>query len=128
MRFDVDFRHTAQIGESTALPFEVKVKAKGGMEKVLKGTVQQPQLETLALKHVANIPDGQTMAVSVGRCMADVRTESSVPILSRIPYVNRLVTNTGVSRETVELFLFVTPRIVIQEPTEIPAWSIVPLD
>jgi Flp pilus assembly secretin CpaC len=41
--------------------------------------------------------------------------ETAVPVLSRIPYVNRLFKNVGYIRETDCVFLMVTPRVIVQE-------------
>ena len=50
--------------------------------------------------------------------MRENRTERGVPMLSSIPYVNRLFTNVGTARETTNLMLMVTPRIIIQAEEE----------
>ena len=41
-----------------------------------------------------------------------------MPILSKIPYINRLFKNVGLGRTTDSLMLMVTPRIIIQEEEE----------
>jgi general secretion pathway protein D len=46
------------------------------------------------------------------------RTERGVPILSKIPYINRLFRNVGIGRETSTLMMTVTPRIIIPEEEE----------
>ena len=43
---------------------------------------------------------------------------NGVPVLSKIPYVNRLFKNVGIARTTQSLMLMVTPRIIIQEEEE----------
>ena len=47
-----------------------------------------------------------------------LRREFGVPILSKIPYINRLFKNVGMGRTTDSLMLMVTPRIIIQEEEE----------
>jgi general secretion pathway protein D len=39
-------------------------------------------------------------------------------MLSNIPYINRLFKNVAVGRETSNLMMMVTPRIIIQEEEE----------
>ena len=46
------------------------------------------------------------------------RTERGIPILSKLPYINRLFRNTAIGRETTSLMMMVTPRIIIQEEEE----------
>ncbi len=41
-----------------------------------------------------------------------------MPILSKMPYINRLFKNVGIGRETQSLMMMVTPRIIIQEEEE----------
>ena len=41
-----------------------------------------------------------------------------MPILDKIPYINRLFKNTGIGRDTSSLMMMVTPRIIIQEEEE----------
>jgi len=41
-----------------------------------------------------------------------------VPLLSKVPYVNRLFRNVGIDRSTDSLMMMVTPRIIIQEEEE----------
>jgi type II secretory pathway component GspD/PulD (secretin) len=41
--------------------------------------------------------------------------ETAVPVLSRIPYVNRLFRNVGYIRETEKVFLMVKPSVIVQE-------------
>ena len=41
-----------------------------------------------------------------------------MPILSKVPYINRLFKNVGIGRETQSLMMMVTPRIIIQEEEE----------
>jgi general secretion pathway protein D len=41
-----------------------------------------------------------------------------VPLLSKVPYINRLFRNVGIGREADSLMMMVTPRIIIQEEEE----------
>jgi len=41
-----------------------------------------------------------------------------VPLLSSIPYINRLFRNVGIGQEASNLMMMVTPRILIQEELE----------
>lgn len=63
----------------------------------------------------AVVPDGGTLVVAClpegGRAMT---TEYGPPVLSRIPYVNRLVKNVGIAPER-DIIVLATPRVVIHE-------------
>ena len=41
-----------------------------------------------------------------------------MPLLTKLPYINRLFSNVGIGRETQSLMMMVTPRIIIQEEEE----------
>ena len=50
--------------------------------------------------------------------LSEGRNEFGVPILDKIPYLDRLFKNVGIGRETQSLMMMVTPRIIIQEEEE----------
>ena len=61
------------------------------------------------------IPEGQTLLLGGVKKLTEERNEFGPPILSKIPYLNRLFKNVGYGRETVSLVIMVTPRIVVRE-------------
>jgi general secretion pathway protein D len=46
------------------------------------------------------------------------RNEFGVPLLSKVPFINRLFRNVGIGHTTDSLMMMVTPRIIIQEEEE----------
>jgi general secretion pathway protein D len=88
-------------------------------EEVITGTtVQQPSFASTSVSTTVTVPDGGTILLGGIKRMREGRTERGVPILSKIPYINRLFRNTAIGRETSTLMLTVTPRIIIQEEEE----------
>lgn len=81
-------------------------------------TVQQPVLATTSVNTTVSVPDGGTILLGGIKRMSEGRIERGIPILSKIPYVNRLFKNTAIGRQTSTLMLTVTPRIIIQEEEE----------
>jgi len=65
-----------------------------------------------------SVPDGGTVLLGGLKSKSEIRNEFGTPILNKIPYVQRLFMNTGVSSITRSLLLMVTPRIIIQEEEE----------
>jgi hypothetical protein len=59
--------------------------------------------------------DGGSFGLPVGTAPHETRQEFAVPVLSRIPYVNRLFKNVGYGRETKQVFLVVIPHIFVQQ-------------
>ncbi len=81
-------------------------------------TVQLPTFAFVTVTTTVSVPDGGTVLLGGIKRLNEGRTEFGVPILSKIPYVNRLFRNVGIGRETQSLMLMVTPRIIIQEEEE----------
>jgi general secretion pathway protein D len=50
--------------------------------------------------------------------LSEARSEYGPPVLSKIPYINRLFKNVGYGRDAESLLIMVTPRIIIQEEEE----------
>jgi general secretion pathway protein D len=88
-------------------------------DTVISGTtVQQPSFSQTSVSTTVSVPDGGTILLGGIKRMRESRIERGVPILSKIPYLNRLFKNTAIGRETSTLMLTVTPRIIIQEEEE----------
>jgi hypothetical protein len=80
--------------------------------------IQQPRVNHLDVSITKSIPDGQTLVVYCGQQEHETRWETGPPILSKIPYVNRLFKRTGYSTETQHVLLLVTPRVFVNSETE----------
>ena len=81
-------------------------------------TIQQPVVSSFSVSTTVQVPDGGTVLMGGIKRLSEGRTEAGVPILSKIPYIKRLFSNTSIGRETTSLMMMVTPRIVIQEEEE----------
>ena len=114
IRLVTDFRSTAVLGSTLEVPVVIKL----GADKEFRGAVQIPQVKTVTCKQTCVIPDGQTMAVSLGQVMVDARNDLATEFVSRIPYLSRLLRNVGYSREAGEMFLFITPRVIVAAEEE----------
>lgn len=90
-----------------------------GAEIVSAGTtVQQPIVSSFSVMTTVNVPDGGTVLLGGIKRLSEGRNEGGVPILSKIPYLKRLFSNSAIGRETTSLLMTVTPRIIIQEEEE----------
>jgi general secretion pathway protein D len=81
-------------------------------------TVQLPTFNFVTVTTTVSVPDGGTVLLGGIKRLSEGRNESGVPILSKIPYINRLFKNTAIARTTESLMMMVTPRIIIQEEEE----------
>jgi type II secretory pathway component GspD/PulD (secretin) len=80
--------------------------------------LQQPATNTITVTTTVNVPDGGTVLMGGLKKLSEGRNEFGPPILSKIPYINRLFKNVGYGRETESLLMMVTPRIIINEEEE----------
>lgn len=87
-------------------------------EEIVGTTVQLPQFASTSVSTTVSVPDGGTILLGGIKRLSEGRDEEGLPMLSKIPYVNRLFKNVGISRTTQSLMMMVTPRIIIQEEEE----------
>jgi type II secretory pathway component GspD/PulD (secretin) len=89
-----------------------------GQPVIFQMFFQQPTFETITVNTTVMVPDGGTVLLGGLKTMNEGRNEFGPPILSKIPYVNRLFKNVGYGREGRSLMIMVTPRIIINEEEE----------
>jgi general secretion pathway protein D len=81
-------------------------------------TVQLPAFQFVSVTTTVSVPDGGTVLLGGIKRLSEGRNEFGVPLLSKVPYINRLFRNVGIGRDTDSLMMMVTPRIIIQEEEE----------
>jgi general secretion pathway protein D len=81
-------------------------------------TVQLPTFAQTSVSTTVNVPDGGTILLGGIKRLNESRVERGVPLLSKLPYINRLFRNVGIGREATSLMLMVTPRIIIPAEEE----------
>ena len=80
---------------------------------------QLPTFAFVTVTTTVSVPDGGTVLLGGIKRLSEGRNEFGVPVLSKVPYVNRLFKNVGIGRSTSSLMMMVTPRIIIQEEEEL---------
>ena len=109
----------AAAGAGLNASLETQAKSSGEQEVFSRGTtIQLPEFIFTTVTTTVSVPDGGTVLLGGIKRLREGRNEFGVPILSKIPYVNRLFKNVGMGRTTDSLMLMVTPRIIIQEEEE----------
>ncbi|QDS91281.1 Bacterial type II and III secretion system protein [Roseimaritima multifibrata] len=89
-------------------------------ERITQGsTVQLPTFAFTSVNTTVSVPDGGTILLGGIKRLREGRGERGLPIMSKLPYINRLFRNTAIGRDASSLMLMVTPRIIIQEEEEI---------
>jgi general secretion pathway protein D len=124
---NLQLKQTQLVGPASIIgvQFPMMPLNKGGKEevepKLTTMLIQQPQVHTLTIDNTTVIPEGQTLLLaSIRTLTTEERNESTVPILNKIPFLNRFVRNLGYGREPTSLLIMLTPRIIV-ENKQIPS-------
>jgi hypothetical protein len=100
-------------------PVVVPLKpADGGEPVAFTQFIQQPSVVAQTLQQTVSVPDGGTVLLGGLKTVREGRNEFGPPVLSKIPYVNRLFKNVGYGRETKHVLVMVTPRVIIVNEEE----------
>jgi type II secretory pathway component GspD/PulD (secretin)/tetratricopeptide (TPR) repeat protein len=84
----------------------------------LQGFIEAPELELTSVRTTVSVPDRGTLLLGGQRLAADVEVEAGVPVLSKIPYLNRLFTNSSTIKDERTLLILIRPTIIIQSEEE----------
>ena len=79
---------------------------------------QSPILQITEVSTTVSVPDGGTLLPGGQTLAGEVEREAGVPVLSKIPFLKRLFTNTSMAKDEQVLLILVKPTIVIQREQE----------
>jgi type II secretory pathway component GspD/PulD (secretin) len=80
--------------------------------------IQQPAVANVSIQTTVSIPDGGTVILGGLKTLSEGRNEFGPPVLSKLPYIDRLFRNVGYGREAQSLLLMVTPRVIVNSEEE----------
>ncbi|HVT82377.1 MAG TPA: hypothetical protein VHM90_17165, partial [Phycisphaerae bacterium] len=80
--------------------------------------VQLPKIASTEVSTMVSIPDGGTLLIGGQKLVGEAEVEVGVPILSKIPGLNRLFTNRSYVRDERTLLVLVRPNIIIHREIE----------
>ena len=80
--------------------------------------IEMPVFQLSTVQASVTVPDGGTVLLGGIKRLSEATNERGVPVLSKVPYINRLFKNTAAIRDEQSLMLMVTPRIIIQDEKE----------
>ena len=78
-----------------------------------------PSITTQDLQTTVSVPDGGTLLLGGQKTALTIERELGVPVLSKVPFLRRLFTNTGENRDESTLMIMVRPSIIIQSEKEL---------
>jgi len=87
-------------------------------EMVGSGFIQLPTVTTHRVMTTVSVPDGGTLLLGGQKVAGEVNREMGVPILSKIPVINRFFLNRTMVRDEQTLLILVKPTIIIQREYE----------
>lgn len=112
-------RTSSDSGTNVADPSNQSSTVKNNQTRYTEGTtVQLPTFNYTTVSTTVSVPDGGTVLLGGIKRLSEGRNERGVPMLNKIPYINRLFRNVGIGRDAQSLMMMVTPRIIIQEEEE----------
>jgi len=82
------------------------------------GQIEAPELELTSVRATVSIPDRGTLLIGGQRLVGEIDIEAGVPVLSKVPVLNRLFTNTTTTKDERTLLILVKPTIIIQSEQE----------
>ncbi|MEQ9454822.1 MAG: hypothetical protein RLN76_09565 [Phycisphaeraceae bacterium] len=85
---------------------------------IVSGTQELPVLDVTQIRATVSIPDRGTLLLGGQRLIGEVEIESGVPMLSKIPVVKRLFSNSSNVKDERTLLVLVKPTIIILNEEE----------
>jgi len=82
------------------------------------GLIQLPQISMQRMQSTVSVPDGGTLLLGGMKASGHLEREKGVPLISKIPILNRLSTNRGRVRDDSTLLILIKPKIIIQREEE----------
>ncbi|MEZ6172309.1 MAG: hypothetical protein R3B58_04975 [Phycisphaerales bacterium] len=80
--------------------------------------IQLPTVTVTRVQTTVNVPDQGTVLLGGQRLVTEFEVESGVPVLSKMPIINRFFTNRLQSKEEQTLLILIKPTVLIQAEQE----------
>ncbi len=109
---------TFQQGTTTGTTTPGTVLIGGGVAPPPTGIIQEPEIQLTEVKTTVSIPDGGTLLLGGQTIAGELEREAGVPVLSKIPGLDRLFTNRSMSKDEQVLLILCKPTIIIQKEIE----------
>ncbi|HEX8875217.1 MAG TPA: hypothetical protein VF777_00580 [Phycisphaerales bacterium] len=90
----------------------------GSAATIPSGNFQLPEVSISSVQTTVTIPDQGTILLGGQRLVDEQEVESGVPVLSKIPIINRFFSNRSTTKEERTLLILYKPTILIQSEQE----------
>ncbi|MEM7755461.1 MAG: hypothetical protein AAF297_07470 [Planctomycetota bacterium] len=85
---------------------------------VAEGEIQTPVVTITRVQTTVTVPDQGTILLGGQRVLEEFETETGVPVLSKIPVLNRFFSNRIETKEELTLLILLKPTVLIQSEEE----------
>lgn len=103
----------------TFFPYDPSTVIAGGtVPDAAQSFVQLPTVEVQTLKTTVSVPDGGTLLIGGQNLAAEIDQDVGVPVLSKVPILNRFFDNRRKTRDEQTLLILIKPKILIQQEQE----------
>ncbi len=116
---------TVVVSESKIVAIrEIEVQGAVGGTGVIPGggtftaTQELPEVAVSLVSTTVSVPDKGTVLLGGQRIVNEIEVETGVPVLSKIPFINRFFTNRLTSKEEETMLILIRPEIIIQQENE----------
>ncbi len=114
---------TTDVASATLNATQTVQAAAGGTGNIpgnglASGTIQLPVVTITRVQTTVTVPDQGTVLLGGQRVVNEYTTETGVPVLSKIPVLNRFFTNRVDSKEEQTLLVLIKPTVLIQNEEE----------
>ena len=89
-----------------------------GQSNDFNGEIQLPITQLTIVNTTVSIPDKGTVLIGGQRKVTEIEVEVGVPVLSKVPWLNRFFTNRVTEKEEKNLLILVRPEIIVQQENE----------
>ncbi len=80
--------------------------------------IELPTINTTRVQTTVTVPDEGTVLLGGQRVIAEVEVESGVPVLSKLPIINRFFTNRVTAKSESTLLILIKPTVLISAEEE----------
>ena len=85
---------------------------------IAQGRFELPTVSVQRLETTVSVPDGGTLLLGGQKLTGEIEREMGVPLLNKIPIINRAFSNRGTVRDEQTLLILIKPKIIIQREEE----------
>lgn len=87
----------------------------------------QPDVTRRVINNVTRIPDGQSVILGGLRRKITDDTKDAIPFVGEVPFLGKLFSTTTMTDNSVEMFIFITPKIIVDPKEELERYRTIEL-